>query len=127
MSEVVPAPEVIEGRVVPAVSVKVRGWTAGPISVVARTPEAAAELVRQGIKASKREFSYEWPPQGPAEPLRQRRAIAGCADCGATTDLRPLRLLTSPGERWLCADADACVRRTLQRFYWTSRVGVAAR
>lgn len=44
-----------------------------------------------------------------------------CSDCGAPTDLRPLRLLTDATAKWLCEDADACVGRTLQRFYWTNR------
>lgn len=44
-----------------------------------------------------------------------------CADCGNPYNLRPIRPLTNPDARWLCADKAACVRRTVQRFYWTSR------
>ena len=38
-----------------------------------------------------------------------------CADCGATRDLRPVRLLTDPDAKWLCIDADACRERRNKR------------
>lgn len=80
-----------------------------------RRPECSACL--DLAADAERMSAGEWVPVGGVLQF----VPAACSDCGSPHGLRPLSLLTDPSARWLCADVDACVRRTVQAAYWLTR------